>query len=161
MIPSASQQLGFIWRNMRGKKFEDRYEELKAFKAKHGHCYVRESSKEDMSLGKWYSKVRQSRRKIESNEKPLIKLSEDAIKRLTAFGFMWNMREHYFNNRYEELKAFKAKHGHCYVNESSKEDMFLGQWCSRVRQSRRKIGKPLIKLSEDEIKRLTGIGFIW
>jgi len=42
--------------------------------------------------------------------------------------------------------------------------MSLGQWCSDVRSSRREMDnneKPRINLPNDQIKILTGIGFVW
>ena len=34
-----------------------------------------------------------------------------------------------------DLKAFKAKYGHCNVKTKSGEDKHLGTWCSRVNKA--------------------------
>ena len=50
------------------------------------------------------------------------------------------------------------------MRQSEEKYMSLGQWCSDVRSSRREMDnneKPRINLSNDQIKILTGIGFVW
>jgi hypothetical protein len=71
-----------------------------------------------------------------------------------------------FNDRFKDLMAFKAKHGHCNVPTQSKNNEYdpLGGWCSQVRQSYKKILKnltPKHKLSKENIKSLTDAGFQW
>lgn len=122
-------------------------------------------------LGSWCARVRRSAKKMKNNEKPIvIGLSKDNSKRLNDIGFhCWteNKRENgsTFEKRFEDLKAHKAKHGHCDAKERSGEYRSLGGWCSKVRQSIDKIKnhrKPLIVgLPEDKIKRLNDIGFDW
>ncbi len=75
-----------------------------------------------------------------------------------------------FQKRIEELRAFKAKFGHCNVTRSrsasNKPYVSLGQWCSEVRHSQRLIeeGKQKqanVNLSKAEIERLDALGFQW
>ena len=114
-------------------------EELEAFKAKHGHCNVQRTSGNDTkSLGRWCLHVRQSVEKMKNNEAPPIiaGLSEDNIKCLKDNRFDSNAKKHCsFEKCLEELKACKAKHGHCKVKQISGRDKTLGRWCSKVRQS--------------------------
>lgn len=67
--------------------------------------------------------------------------------------------------RFQEFTVFKnAKYGHCDVKSSAGEDRLLGIWCTKVRSSKRAIknyDKSIIKLSEDEIRCLTDLGFDW
>ena len=150
--------------------FEERFEELKAYKAKHGHCTVNKNTGDDKPLGRWCSKVRRSMHRIKNNEAPLIAgFSEDHIKRLEAIGFgkVKKQKKSYslFEQRLEELEAYKAKHGHCDVNNTKGDNKPLGRWCSQVRRSMQRImnnqAPPITGLSEDNIKRLEDIGFDW
>ena len=64
-------------------------------------------------------------------------------------------------NRFNDLMAFKAKYGHCDVSHRG-EDPSLGQWCSQLRGSKKKIQnhhKPKTKLSDEQIHRLNDAGF--
>ena len=70
-----------------------------------------------------------------------------------------------FEKRFEELKAYQAKHGNCHVStERAGGDRSLGRWCSRVRQSMNEVRNnraPIVGgFSEHNIKRLRDIGFV-
>jgi hypothetical protein len=164
--------LGFQWKLE--SACDKRIEELRAFKAKFGHCNVtvsRSASKKPyLSLGKWCTNIRSCRRlKDEGNHAyQYQKLSNAQIERLDAIGFQWESRIITFNERIEELRAFKAKFGHCNVtlsrSASNKPYMALGYWCFNVRRCRRLMekGKPTDQiLSKDRIKSLDALGFRW
>ena len=165
-------EVGFQWKLENA--FDKRVEELRAFKAKFGHCNVTQSrsasNKPYLSLGDWCFNVRRSRRLLEEgNQKQgAVKLSNAEIERLDALGFQWESRITTFDERIEELRAFKAKFGHCNVTKSksasNKPYLSLGQWCNNVRRSRRLMegGKPSDrKLTKDQIECLDSLGFQW
>ena len=57
--------------------FEKRFSELEAYKAKYGHCKVKQSG-DNKSLGHWCSKVRRPMGKMQNNEAPIVAgLSEE------------------------------------------------------------------------------------
>jgi len=148
--------------------FEKRFNELEAYQAKYGHCNVKQSG-DNKSLGRWCSKVRQSVEKMQNNEAPIFMgLSEENIQRLEDIGFDFNPEINgkscsSFEKRFSELEAYQAKYGHCNVKQSSGNYKSLGQWCSKVRQSVKKMQNneaPIVAgLSEENIQRLEGIGF--
>ena len=70
------------------KTFDERFNDLMSFKAKYGHCDVSYTD-EDVSLGRWCSVVRGSYKKIQNNQKPRTKLSDEQIQRLSDAGFKW------------------------------------------------------------------------
>ena len=102
---------------------------------------------------------------MDNNEKPRINLSSNQIKSLTDMGFVWDLNKKLpFNNRLEDLKAYKTKHGHCNVSRTEEKYKSLAHWCSNIRTSRNKMDKnekPCINLSNDQIKILTEMGFVW
>ena len=62
--------------------------------------------------------------------KPLVgRLTDDRIRRLQSLGFVWSLRDDW-QKHYGELKAFKAKHGHCNVPARYNENRRLGIWVS-------------------------------
>lgn len=85
-------EMGFVWDSNRISakpvKFEDRMKLLRAYKEKHGHCDVRRGEGVD-ALAKWCSHVRISKIRINMNEHPHNKLSEENINCLTEMGFNW------------------------------------------------------------------------
>ena len=148
--------------------FEKHFEELKAYKAKHGNCHVStERAGGDRSLRRWCSRLRESKKKVMNNKEPIVGgLSGDNIKRLDDIGFDWNTC--LFDKRFNELKAYryKAKHGDCDVKaqKGTSECISLGRWCSRVRQTMNRVRNnraPIVGgFSEHNIKRLRDIGFV-
>ena len=138
---------------------------------------------ENAPLGRWCSVVRGSYKKIQNNQKPYTKLSEHQIQRLNDAGFRWCLQEREiasrktFDDRLNDLMAFKAEHGHCDVSQNG-ENASLGRWCSLVRRSYNKIKmkkqmknnyysnainmeRPRMNLSDEKIQRLNDSGFIW
>ena len=71
------------------KSFDDRLNDLMAFKTKYGNCDVSHRG-EDPSLGQWCTLLRTSYKKIQNNQKPNIKLSDEQIQRLNDAGFKWS-----------------------------------------------------------------------
>jgi hypothetical protein len=167
----AIQQKSGNKRKRRGApthSFDDHFNDLMAFKAKYGHCDVSQYG-EDASLGVWCSALRGSYKKIQNNQKPQKKLSDEQIQRLSDAGFKWFLQKREltsnktFDNRFNDLMAFKAKYGHCNVSQLG-EDASLGNWCSVLRGSYKKMQhnqKPKMKLSDEQIQRLSDAGFKW
>jgi len=114
------------------QSFDDHFNDLLAFKAKYGHCDVPRTG-ENASLGRWCSEMRVSYKKIQNNQKPKMKLSDEQIQRLNDAGFKWSFCET-FVERFNDLMSFKAKYSHCYVPQTG-ENASLGRWCSELRRS--------------------------
>jgi hypothetical protein len=163
---------GFQWGEVKNP-FDKRIEELTAFKAKFGHCNTTRSTSASnlpyLSLGRWCSQIRHFRRTTEEGKPSKVQLSKAQIESLDALGFRWGELKSPFDRRFEELKAFKEKFGHCDVSKSkadkNKPYVSLGGWCSQVRRYSRKSaeeGNPsILKLTKDQIEMLNSIGFRW
>jgi len=147
----ALDELGFDWG---GKKmtFDERLEELKAFKAKHGH--VRVTMKQDTGLARFCKQIRCGRHG-KGNSRRVV--TEDRIKALDELGFDWGDKNKSFEERIEELKVFKAKHGHGRV--TAKQDKSLAVFCKDMRCARRGTGNGLI--TDNRIQALNELGFDW
>ena len=136
------------------KSFEERIEDLNAFKEKHGHVHV--TAKQDKSLGAFCRNIRFARRGTGGST---MTITEDRIKVLDKLGFDWEVKTKAksFDERIKVLKAFKAKHGH--VRVSRKHDNSLYGFCKHMRSARR--GKGTMTISDNRIKALDELGFDW
>lgn len=67
-----------------------------------------------------------------------------------------------WNEKYEQLKKFKEKHGHCIVPTKYKINPQLGCWVStqRVHYKRMQVGR-LNSLNQEKIDRLNDLDFVW
>jgi len=126
-------RLGFIW-NVKVDLWNEKFEELKKFKRANGHLKVPTNN----VLGKWVSKQRLR--------------CTDPIRRgkLDSIGFIWDVLENQFQDKYNELVEYKKRHGHCEVPFKYGP---LGLWCNDLRM--RGCKKPARR------EKLTKLGFRW
>jgi hypothetical protein len=132
--------------------FEKHFNELMAFKANHGNC--------DVPLERWCSQQRYSYTKIQNNQKPKVKLMDEQIRRLNDAGFNWSRQKggckSTFDERFNELMAFKAKHRNfnVYLTDEYAEYTSPSNWCEEMRCSYKKIHhnqKAKRNLSDEQI----------
>ena len=142
------EDIGFVWDSIESY-WEKMFDALKEYKKKHGDCNVSQRWVEnDLKLGYWVNSQRtRYRDKI---------LSNDRIKRLEDEGFVWNPVESDWEEMFDALKEYKNMHGDCKIPKRWAKNRQLGIWVSTQRTNYRDK-----KLSEDYIKRLEGIGFVW
>ena len=163
------KELNFNWKST--FTFEERLEELKAFKSEFGHCNVKTTDTHMTSLRNWSQCMRTRRRELEQmTGNPYdAKITHDQIKRLSALGFRWSRINCCFEDRLEELRQFKGKYGNCDVSSKRGHHKPLGEFCKRVRRQRKHLELkkrgceylPSTQLTESNIQSLTELGFRW
>ena len=136
--------------------WESKFVELQEYKKVHLSCNVTRSD-EHLELFNWINQQRNEYRKLRK-EKPS-KLTAGRILRLNELGFEFSQRGSYqnFNDRIEQMKQFKAQHGHVNIPTSHPE---LGEFVSRQRWDyrRRQDGFPS-PMTDERCKILTDLGF--
>ena len=148
------------------KKFDERFNDLMAFKTEFGHCNVRQTpqskNNEHYSLGMWYNRMRQCYKVIQEGRSPHDHtLSKANMQRLENAGFEWKLSQK-FDERFNDLMAFKTEFGHCDAPESRNNKHY--SLCSVMRQSYKAIQEgrsPHHNLSKADIQRLEKAGFEW
>ena len=126
---SSTKNVKRVCKSRKSVSFEQRIEELRVYKEKHGHINVKQ--KEDSSLYFFCNGIRRTRR-----EKRVTRWNDTHIAKLDALGFNWAVTEpKSFEQRIEDLRVYKEKHGHVKVKKS--DDSSLYQFCSDVRQTHR------------------------
>lgn len=146
------------------KTWDERLEELKAYKEVHGHANVPTISKENPSLGHWVHDQRKQYRLYQ--EKKQTAMTSERIKLLENVGFKWALQRHTamksWNERFEELKKYKAEKGDCNVPIRYRDNPSLGQWVSTQRQEYgAKVKGRRSNTTLERIKALEDIGFQW
>ena len=143
------EALGVQWINTRGTykaAWEERCNELVAYRQTNGHCNVPQI--EVSGLGMWLSNQRVAYKKGSS------KLTEKRQKRLEALGVQGDRHEAAWEERYNELVAYRQKNGDCDVPQ--REEMGLGRWLRNQRTAYKND-----KLTEKRLKRLEALGVRW
>jgi len=134
----------------RGASNTDRWEKsfaaLVKFHAREGHCLPSSRHVESkFKLGVWV----RTQRVYKDN------LSAERKRRLNTLGFIWDWRDHRWEQGVTALLNFKRREGHCHVPIFHSEGNHrLGWWVSTQRKHRK-------ELSAERKARLNKIGFIW
>ena len=149
-------QIGFSWTPAE-EAWESKFAALVEYRRVHGDCLVPTLSKGHARLSNWVRGMRTYRKQG--------KLSQERIRRLTQLGFVWDgaleakmeeFSEGVWESKYAALVEYRRAHGHCRVPGRSKDHASLGRWVLRMRSYRRQG-----KLSQERIRRLTQLGFVW
>ncbi len=131
-----------------GSNWDERFGELVAFKAQHGHCNVPQGWSGHPILGQWVSHQRMGKSRLLANRR----------QRLDDIGFVWRLFSRSSNKRWDErfgeLQAFKAQHGHCNVPRNWPENPSLATWVTHQRR-----GKD--RLLATQRQQLEALGFKW
>ena len=134
-------------------------EDMKRFKETIGHTNV--SICEDKPLTQFCVQVRHARKNPSKSKRK--QLTNEQIAAFDALDFVWTTQEYVtrsFDERIEDLREHKQKHGHLSVNRN--EDNFLYQFCAGIRHSLKHVEMDgTRKLTKERIARLDALGFDW
>lgn len=151
---SISQSSSTIATGQGRKTWNDRYSELKQYKAKSGHTKVPQN--ESGGLGVWVCQQRSSYKKFKAGKSS--SLTNSRVKALDALSFDWSLRKRFtWDERYSQLKKFSEENGgSCNVPFDGQMKGLFG-WCENQRRARN-TGKGL---SVDKVEKLNAIDFPW
>ena len=144
--------IGMIW-DLLDYFWEQNYRLAKEYYLAHGNLDIPATYKlkDGKHLGNWILRQRQ----LYKNNS----LTEDQISKLDSIGMDWMDRvDRIWENGFIEAKNYSEEYGNLSVpkNYRSNSDFSLGVWIQRQRSLYKNN-----KISEDRIKRLTGIGMNW
>lgn len=131
------------WTN---ERWERGFTALLKFRRREGHsCPSRHHIESNFKLGDWVS-VQRYRKKF---------LSTERKQRLDAIGFVWDWRDHLWEQNFSALLKFKQREDHCCVPTFHREgNLKLGWWVAIQRKKKK-------QMSAERRKRLNEIGFVW
>ena len=157
-------ELNFEWSGVARVNFwNDRYAELLLFYECNGNARVPEKYDIAPQLYCWVNGQRhQLKLRLEGN--PSSKLTDERFEKLQAVGLETNIRNTSATwvERFDELREYKTKYGHCNVPQKWKENPSLGRWVDNQKTQHQKLydGKKT-NLTVERIQRLVGLGFNW
>jgi hypothetical protein len=142
------------------EKWDAQFNELLAFKAQHGHCRVPQNYEGNPALSHWVKRQRYQYKC--KREGKVSGISESRIQRLEQIGFVWDAQELLWQTRFDELKVFRLKHGHCNVPYNYDLNRKLPTWikCQRRQYKLRHEEQPS-NMTRERIDLLHGLEFKW
>ena len=146
-----------------------RYNELRDFKNREGHCNVPQHYNTNRRLGTWVNRQRTHYRYMREG-KPS-SMTSQRVKSLQDIGLKWNLNKHErsrstydaaWHEKYKELKIFKSREGHCNVPQHYSANESLGRWVNKQRLHYKYMREGKRSCMRDErVKKLEDIGFQW
>lgn len=135
--------IDFVWILCPRVDWDERFDQVVAFKEENGHTRIPRYYKKDEGLGRWVDRQR--------NMYNSGKLSPERIKKLESLGFSFSPHMEYFETRLKELIEYKKQNGHVNVprNYKNKE---LANWVCNARYR---------KLTPEQTTKLEALGFRW
>lgn len=136
--------------------FEECFETLKKYKKENGDCLVKRHPHTN-ELHNWVSRVRKEYKKLQDGRP--CRLTVQQLQRLTDVGFVFRQKDGYlaFEHRVEELRQFKALHGHLNITTKHPE---LGEFIGRQRkQYKWRMNGQKSPMSDERIAILEELGF--
>jgi hypothetical protein len=162
----ALDVVGFDWGTTKAdlvSLWNERFQELREFKAQFGHCNVPRIYSGNPQLAQWVSN---QRRKTKSSEETQCPMRTERNRALVGIGFDWGERKpnvaSIWSVRCQELREFKAQFGHCVVPKRYSANLTLANWVATQRGNYKKNteGK-LSPMTVERFRELDGIGFEW
>jgi hypothetical protein len=134
------------WGKLNTERWERGFTALSKFRTREGHCCPsRRDVENGFNLGQWVS-VQRYRKDV---------LPIERKRRLDVIGFVWDWRDHLWEQNFAALLKFKRREGHCCVPTSHREgELKLGWWVVTLRRNRK-------EMSAERRVRLDKIGFVW
>jgi len=151
-------ELGIDW-NHESLIWDEKYEELKAFKEKFGHTRVPSCEEEWDSLHEWLYRCK--KRKNENYTKKMPQLTREQIRKLDELGIDWSINKlpppRSWDESFAELETFHGVYGHCKVPRNTDPQLF--NWVANQKKRLRGVRQP--ELTDEQIEKLHSVGVKW
>lgn len=168
-----------------GRKWTERLEELRKYRAEHGDCMVPTIYEQNQQLANWvgvqryqydlYTKKHEgqsspSTSNTNTNNKSSSVMTEARIEALNAIQFCWGIHaapHMEWSVRFQQLKQFYSQHGHCNVPKPYAENPALGVWVHTQRTEYIKYSSSDDDKDRDShlgtqrVEALNGLHFVW
>ncbi|KAG7357107.1 helicase domain protein [Nitzschia inconspicua] len=150
-------------------KWLTRYNELKTFHEAQGHCNVPNTDDSFKELLKWCQTQRSGYANLVKGQETT--LTPERLKLLNELGFQWvkcKTPALSWDQRFEQLKEYKKKHGNCNPPQKLEHPKGLGNWVLEQRRRYRERNLPDTEkksrkgpLTDKEILKLESLDFEW
>lgn len=140
-------------------RWQERFENLVAFKQEYGHCCVPSHWPQNPPLAQWVKRQR-SQWKLKRDSKHC-NLTDEREQALNDAGFVWDSHSALWEERLNELKSFVLQHGHANIPSRYVENPSLGVWCKCQRRQFKLFlqGDKRSNMTAERMRKLLDLGF--
>jgi hypothetical protein len=157
---SDSNSFDSTTRNSHVEQWNQRYIELDEFQREFHHCLVPLHWPRNPSLAHWVKRQRHQFRIKREGKHSTVTDERQAI--LEGLGFVWDSHAAGWIERWNELRDFKNRHGHCNVQKKYPENPQLAVWvkCQRRQFKLQSEGRSS-NMTKERIEKLRFLGFVF
>ncbi|CAJ1933027.1 unnamed protein product [Cylindrotheca closterium] len=148
------------FRPYQDKQWRAQFQRLIQYKMKHGHCCVPHSYKEDPMLARWVKRQRYQYKKFKDGN-PSSTITTARIQELESIGFVWHSHASAWLEKFNELKAYQQKTGHCNVPSDYPENRALSSWVKCQRRQYKLFSAGSSSMTIDRLQALESLGFVF
>eukprot|EP00980_Cylindrotheca_fusiformis_P009653 scaffold2134_cov93-Cylindrotheca_fusiformis.AAC.15 len=154
------EYLTLRFRPFQADQWDLKFDELKNFREKEGHCNVPHTYPENPPLARWVKRQRYQY-KLKMEGKPST-MTDRRMNALGKLGFVWDAHNMAWENRLKDLQQYRREHGDCNVPTKCEKNRQLGVWvkCQRRQYKLFQQGKTSTMTAE-RVAKLNDIGFLW
>ncbi|KAL3934734.1 MAG: hypothetical protein SGBAC_009608 [Bacillariaceae sp.] len=119
------------------KPWREQFTKLVQFKLENGHCCVPHAYPKDPVLARWVKRQRYQYKKM-NNRNHTSTMTTRRFEELESVGFVWHSHASAWQEKLNELMAFKQSTGHCNVPSNFPANVALSTWvkCQRRQYKR-------------------------
>ncbi|KAL3756810.1 hypothetical protein ACHAWU_000452 [Discostella pseudostelligera] len=143
--------------------WDELYKALEHFHRQNGHAAPSARYKANPKLGRWVMTQRRQYTLLMQGEHSAMTL--ERIEKLECLGFQWSVRpepEIVWNEKFQQLKDYKATYGNCMVPQRYLANPQLGTWVHTQRRQYKLLkGGKKSSMNAEKISRLNSVGFDW
>ncbi len=170
---TATREQQQRFRPFHEEKWKESLKQLRAFKAKYGHCLVPHTFPDNQNLARWVKRQRRQYKLMLVGDATST-MTQERVDALNDEGFIWDSHDVVWRERYNQLIEYKAKYGHTKVPTCCKDYPSLAGWvkCQRRQyklmwekhqgeKQKEHQGIFSNSMSPERIQLLESIGFTW
>ncbi|CAJ1936071.1 unnamed protein product [Cylindrotheca closterium] len=142
-------------------QWQNQFQKLVQYKLKYGHCSVPHSCKDDPILARWVKRQRYQYKKF-CDRNPTSTMTSRRIQGLESLGFVWKSHASAWEEKLNELKAFKQQRGHCNVPAHHPDNTALSTWVkSQRRQFKLFMSGASTNMTKERLQVLQSMDFVF
>ncbi|CAJ1951438.1 unnamed protein product [Cylindrotheca closterium] len=144
------------------KQWQAQFRKLVQFKLVNGHCCVPHSYSSDPILARWVKRQRYQYKKFRDCD-PTSTMTTRRIQELESIGFVWHSHASAWQEKVNDLMAFKQRTGHCNVPSHYAENAALSTWvkCQRRQYKLYVSGSTSSTMTLERFQLLKSLGFVF
>lgn len=158
---TSSESSGPVFTLHQAERWQQRFNELVAFRKEYGHSCVPSYWPQNHALAQWVKRQRSQWRFKQVGKHS--NMTDDRESALNSLNFVWDSHTVFWEERLNELVDFKRIYGHANVPTRFADNPQLAIWCKCQRRQFKLYSQkdPRSNMTPERIEKLAKVGFVF